>query len=88
MKSSPFEEQGLPGELRECIREAITEIQTSRVAALAEVEESLTRKMSLFHSERFHDDASPAKKYIALAAGIRPDLSFNDHGYFPALIEQ
>jgi hypothetical protein len=72
-----FEEESLTGDLGERIGEAIAEIQPGGVAALAEVEESLPRQVRLLDRDRFDDDASSAEKSIALAASVRPNLTFN-----------
>lgn len=50
------------------------------MAALAEVEKGLAREVRLLNAEKLDDDAGSTKKNIALAAGIRPNLSFNDDG--------
>ena len=73
----PFEEENLAGDLGERISEAIAEIQRGGVAALAEVKESLPRQVRLLDGHRFDDDASSAEKSIALAASVRPNLTFN-----------
>ena len=45
----PFVQQCLGKRTCECIREAITEVETRRVASLAEIAKSLPDKMGLFH---------------------------------------
>lgn len=74
----PFEEQSLASDLGERIGEAIAEVQSGGVAALAEVEECLPRQMRLLDGDRFDGDASFAEKSIALTACVWPNLTFND----------
>jgi predicted RNase H-like HicB family nuclease len=77
-----FEEQRLSCALRKRIGEAVTEVQSGGVTALAEIEEGLARHVRLLDRYRFDDDAGSAEKYIALTAGVRSNLGFDDDGEF------
>ena len=68
----PLEEERLAGDLGQRIGEAVAESQPGRVAALAEVEESLARDMRLLDGKRFDDNVSSAEKSITLTAGVWP----------------
>src|SRR6185369_13880475 len=52
------------------------------MAAFAEIEKGLTGKMPVLDGDGFDDDTSPAKKHIALATRIRPDLTLDHHAEF------
>lgn len=80
--SAPLEQERFGGDLGERIGEAVAEIQSRRVAALAEVVEGLARQMRLLDGERLDEDDGPAEKCIALPDGVRADLAFNDHAEF------
>ena len=67
----------MPGER---IGEAIAEIETGWMPALAEIVEGLPCEMGLADSERLDYDAGPAEKHIALADGFRRDLAFENNG--------
>jgi hypothetical protein len=77
-----LQEEWLARDFSKRIGEAIAEVQSGCVPALAEVEESLAREMSLFKSERFDADTGSAKKDITLTACVWSDLAFNDYREF------
>jgi len=52
------------------------------MAAFAEIQKGLTRKVPVLDGEWFYEDTRPAEKHIALATGIRPDLTFNHYAEF------
>ena len=64
---------------RERISEAITEIQTRRMATLAKIEKSLSRKLPLFNGDRFNNNSGFAKQHVGLSACIGANLPFNNH---------
>jgi hypothetical protein len=78
----PLEKERLAGVLGQRVGEAIAEIQSGGVTALAEVVEGLARKVRVLHCDGLDDDAGPAEKHIALANCLRANLAFDDDGEF------
>jgi hypothetical protein len=77
-----FEKERLASEFGEGIGEAVSEIQPCRVAALAEVVESLAREMRLFDSHGFDHYANAAKQCVALLGDLNPELTLDDNREF------
>ena len=78
----PFEKERLSSEFRERISEAVTEIQSCRVAALAKVVEGLAREMRLLDSNGFDHNANAAKQCVALLGDLNAELTFDDNREF------
>ena len=68
MKSFPLKRSG---------SKAIAEIQPSRMAALAEIVESLARQMCVFKRNWFDPDTHASKECIALLQHLKRELTFN-----------
>ena len=74
----PFEEERFAGHLRECIGEAVTEVQPSRVSALSKIRIRLSCNVRLFLGDGFDGDISASKQRVALLEDFSTELTLDD----------
>lgn len=78
----PLVQKRFSGELGQRIGEAVTEIQSRGMAALAEIMKGLPRDVGLLDRERLDGDPGAAEKHLTLAVGLRLGLTFKHNGEF------
>jgi hypothetical protein len=91
LKIRAFEKERFARAFGERIGETVAEIQSSRVAPLAKIEESLPRQMRLLNGYGLNHNAGPAEKRIALTTGVGTNLTLitmHSSTKFAALIKQ
>lgn len=81
-KIRSFEKQRLAPSFRQSVRKAVAKIQTRRMTALAEIEESLPCQVPLLDGNGPNCDIGAAKEDIALPAAVRANLAFQHQGEF------
>jgi hypothetical protein len=77
-----LEQQRFAGCFGKGIGKAIAKIQSSFVAPLAEIVESLSRQLAMLNRDGFHDDAGPSEEGFGLAHAVGAKLALDDHRQF------
>ena len=79
-ESVAFEEQRLPRRERECVREAVAEIQVCAMPSLSEAAECAARQFAVFDVGRYEFDACSADEVIQVAHSFGAVLRLEDDG--------